>query len=195
MADFQVSYRVVHGNEGGYANHGKDKGGETYAGIARNYHPEWTGWVAIDAWKAANGTPRTGAFLSVSGLLDDVVAFYKAGWNDLKGSAIQSQPVATLLYDFATNSGRAVRVAQGVLVQLGYPLKIDGKVGPQTLAAINAADPVVFHNKLKAARIAYVKQLVENDPSQAVFLPEWLRRCNAFVDLQKKTLSQSPLAA
>lgn len=195
MADFQVAYLVVHGHEGGYANNGSDKGGETYMGIARRYHPEWRGWVAVDAWKAANGQPKRNQFLNMSGLLDDVVAFYKASWKEIEGDRIKSQPVATFLYDFATNSGRAVKVAQGVLVQLGYPLTLDNNVGTQTLAAINAADPVVFHNALKAARIAYVQALVAKDPSQAVFLPEWLRRCNSFVDLQKKTPGHSLQAA
>lgn len=195
MADFNTAYRIVHGHEGGYANNGGDKGGETYMGIARRYHPEWAGWVIIDAWKTLHGQPRRNYYFDSNELVEDVVSFYKGSWNELQGSRIASQPVANLLYDFATNSGRAVQVAQGVLNQLGYALQVDNQVGPLTLAAINAADPATFHNALKAARIAYLKQLVVRDPSQQVFLADWLARCNSFLDLQKKTLSHSsPLA-
>jgi lysozyme family protein len=187
MADFQVAYQIVHGNEGGYANHPSDKGKETYMGISRRWHPDWPGWIAVDAYKAANGRPKNGQFLNVSGLLDDVIAFYKSRWNDIHGSQIKSQAVANIIYDFATGTGSAVRVVQGVLVQLGYALSLDNAIGPQTLAAINAAEPAQLHNAIKAARLAYVKQLVVKYPDQAVFLGTWTRRINSFVDLQKKT--------
>ena len=37
--------------EGCYANHGKDRGKETYKGISRKYHPKWPGWELIDEAK------------------------------------------------------------------------------------------------------------------------------------------------
>jgi len=37
--------------EGGYNFYKEDKGGETYKGIARNFHPEWEGWKIIDKYK------------------------------------------------------------------------------------------------------------------------------------------------
>lgn len=187
MASFDAAYKIVHGHEGGYANTTGDKGGETYMGIARRWHSEWAGWALLDTWKSVHGQPRWNAILDLPPLTAAVVSFYRASWNELLGSQIASQPVANLLYDFATNTGAAVRVAQQVLVGMGFHLTADNRVGVQTLAAINAADPVKFHNQLLDARVAYLKKLVENDPTQAVFLPTWMARCQTFVKLQKKT--------
>lgn len=37
MAIFNSAFKITMGNEGGYANNPDDSGGETYAGIARNF--------------------------------------------------------------------------------------------------------------------------------------------------------------
>ena len=51
MADFLQAFESMIRNEGGYKLHSVegDRGGMTYAGIARNFHPNWPGWAAIDA--------------------------------------------------------------------------------------------------------------------------------------------------
>jgi hypothetical protein len=38
-------------NEGGFKliDIAADRGGQTYAGIARNFHPNWPGWHCIDS--------------------------------------------------------------------------------------------------------------------------------------------------
>jgi len=48
---FSPAYAIVKVNEGGYVNDPVDKGGETYAGIARNIFGSWEGWSIIDAKK------------------------------------------------------------------------------------------------------------------------------------------------
>lgn len=47
MADFLQAYESMIRNEGGYTLHtvAGDRGGMTYAGIARNFHPNWPGWA------------------------------------------------------------------------------------------------------------------------------------------------------
>ena len=51
MSDFLQAYERMIVNEGGYVLHTvkNDRGGQTYAGIARNAWPEWAGWAYIDA--------------------------------------------------------------------------------------------------------------------------------------------------
>jgi len=51
MADFNDAYEKTILNEGGYKLHNvpDDRGGQTYAGIARRYHPNWPGWRYIDS--------------------------------------------------------------------------------------------------------------------------------------------------
>jgi lysozyme family protein len=43
MADFAMFYPRLQQNEGGHYHDLKDKGGETYKGIARNYHEGLSG--------------------------------------------------------------------------------------------------------------------------------------------------------
>jgi lysozyme family protein len=195
MADFHIAYPIVHANEGGYVNVASDKGGETYAGISRVWHPTWPGWVLIEAWKAIHGTPKRYQFIEMPGLVDDVVSFYKGRWDDIMGDRLRSQAVANQLYDFATGTGKAVKIAQEVLVNMGFTLTPDNAFGPKTLAAVNAADPQQFFTRLKAARIAYYHYLVQQDAGQQVNLDGWLIRANRFLYAEKKTLSGSPLVA
>ncbi|RSK24184.1 glycosyl hydrolase 108 family protein [Hymenobacter metallilatus] len=196
MADFSTAYRIVHGNEGGYAKILGDKGGETYMGIARNSHPNWTGWRIIDAVKATRHM-YWNEYIDNAELKQMVVNFYRATWNQMLGDGIRSQPVANLYYDFYTNSGGATTVLQRVLVyQFRQKITVDGAPGPQTLAAINAVDGASLHNALKAARIAYVQDLVRRDPSMGQFLDTWLRRIRQFPDQEKKSsVSSSPSVA
>ena len=51
MADFSKAWGRSSVHEGGYAHLAGDAGGETYRGIARNFHPEWPGWKFIDRVK------------------------------------------------------------------------------------------------------------------------------------------------
>nr|GFC83940.1 hypothetical protein [Tanacetum cinerariifolium] len=194
MANFDKAYQIVHGNEGGYANVVNDKGGETYAGIARHWHNDWPGWVLVDTWKAAHGTPKRGAYIEMPGLVDEVVGFYRERWDNIMGDQIKSQPIANQLYDFATGTGIAVKIAQRVLVGMGYYVGKSGPdnvFGPSTLAALNAANESTFYTRLKAARIDYYHYLVAQDASQGVHLAGWLARANRFLDIQKKTSGAS----
>jgi len=49
--NFENAYNKLIGYEGGYSNDPDDKGGETFCGIARNYHSDWPGWAIIDGKK------------------------------------------------------------------------------------------------------------------------------------------------
>ena len=59
MADFATAYAPLAGFEGGWCNVQGDSGGETYAGIARRYWPDWPGWKLIDGEKDHSCMQRT----------------------------------------------------------------------------------------------------------------------------------------
>lgn len=48
MAEFTEAFEEMIRNEGGYVLHNVagDSGGDTYAGVARRYHPNWAGLIA-----------------------------------------------------------------------------------------------------------------------------------------------------
>ena len=162
MADFLQAYESMIRNEGGYKLHtvAGDRGGMTYAGIARNLHPRWPGWVAIDR----DEIPETA-------LVRD---FYRANfWDAVRGDEIADQHVARGLFDFGVNAGTitAIRLAQ--IVVGATP---DGKLGPATLNAINAMDPEKFVLAYSLAKIARYRDIVTRDRTQQKFLLGWINR-------------------
>lgn len=138
---FEKAFASTMQSEGGYANNPKDKGGETYMGIARKHHPEWQGWPIVDAC-LRHGEPLTLA----DGLADLVREFYRAEfWRPLQCHLIDpvSEAVAEELFEASVNCGpgNGVKFLQRALNALNsherlYPDLIeDGAMGPKTLRA------------------------------------------------------------
>ncbi|MFR2386527.1 MAG: glycosyl hydrolase 108 family protein, partial [Bilophila wadsworthia] len=80
-ADFNIAYNPVRTFEGDWCDVPGDKGGETYAGIARAFFPDWPGWHFIDAAKAhpsfQQGSLAFSRHLTTLPNLEDLVtAFY-----------------------------------------------------------------------------------------------------------------------
>ena len=142
MADLVTALAPVLDLEGGFVNDPDDPGGMTYRGIARRYFPDWTGWSVITAQRQAGGQIN-------DRILDDLVGrFYRVNfWDRFQGDQIKDQALADELLDQAVNLGvhRAVEHLQRALNALNdqgarWPdMARDGKLGPKTLAAIEAA--------------------------------------------------------
>jgi lysozyme family protein len=181
MASFEPAYRTyIQPNEGGYANIVGDKGGETYAGIARNYFPNWPGWTYIDFIKKTKGPIKNNAkFPDVQSQVDQ---FYHDWWNSKRLSEIKSQDVANLLFDYNVHSGALAIKAIQRLVNV----PADGAMGSKTITAINASDPAKLHDALKAERKALLEKL-SSKPGQEQFRNGWLTRLSKFPDLVTPT--------
>lgn len=168
MANFAPAYERTIVAEGGYVLHNVpgDRGGMTYAGIARRYHPNWPGWAHIDA----GSEPPA----------ELVREFYRERfWGRIRGDEITSQAIAETLYDFAVNAGvkTASILAQVVASKItGEMLTPDGVVGPKTLAALNQCDERLFVALYTIAKIARYCEIVRRDRSQAKFLLGWVSR-------------------
>lgn len=161
MADFLPAFESMIRNEGGYVLHNVagDRGGMTYAGIARNMNPQWPGWKLIDA---GQDVPAQ--------LVRD---FYKFDyWDKILGDEIQSQSIAQTIFDFHVNAGTVARK----LAQLVVGVTPDGAFGPKTLAALNAYDPDKFVMAYALAKIARYRDIVTRDRSQSKFLLGWINR-------------------
>lgn len=165
MAKFDPAFENMIRNEGGYTLHqvSGDSGGQTFAGIARNYHPDWSGWRFIDANDFDNPD-----------LTSTVRSFYRTKfWDKIKGDQIENQKVAETLFDFSVNAGYRTAAKLAQLVVDATP---DGIVGPKTLAKLNQveADAFVLHYAL--AKIARYTEIVNRDRSQNKFLLGWINR-------------------
>jgi lysozyme family protein len=141
MADLAKALAPVLEHEGGWVNDPSDSGKETYRGIARRYHPGWGGWEIVDAQRKHGGI-QDGVLVHL------VERFYRLEfWDRFQGDRIADQALADELLDQAVNLGvhRAVQHLQRALNALNNQAKRwpdmdrDGKLGPQTLAAIEGA--------------------------------------------------------
>lgn len=162
MADFLPAYEEMIKNEGGYklTNVKGDRGGQTYAGIARKRWPDWAGWMDIDHGEIPD-TQR-------------VRDFYRVNfWDRVRGDDIERQAVAQNLFDFAVNAGPVTAIK---LAQLVVDVTADGALGPKTLAALNAFDEPLFVAAYALAKIARYRDIVAKDRTQAKFLLGWINR-------------------
>lgn len=165
MADFQPAFDRMIENEGGYrlTSISNDRGGQTYAGIARNFHPDWPGWKIIDRNDMGN--------MELTYLVHD---FYKAQfWDRICGDDIQKNAIAAAIFDFAVNAGVATAAKLAQLTAGEIP---DGRIGPKTIAALNAMDEGVFVLKYTLAKVARYAEICNKDRDQGKFLLGWLNR-------------------
>jgi len=141
--NFGQSLKEVLKHEGGFVDHPKDPGGATNKGITIATFRKWMG--------------KDSTVEQLKRITDDQVAhiYRKAYWNAVKGDDLPSG-IDYAVFDFGVNSGptRAIKYLQTVL-----GVASDGKIGPATLNAARAADPVRVINELCDRRMAFLKAL------------------------------------
>lgn len=160
MADFEKAFARLMREEGiGLSDHKADKGGQTFAGISRRFHPDWAGWKYIDA----GTTPPTQ-------LVRDF--YHVEYWMPVKGDQFSDQRVAEVVFSQYVNMGgnalKMVQIAAGVIA--------DGRIGPKSLEAINKMDPERLLDKLCIAMVARYYTIGMKDKTQRVWWPGWLGR-------------------
>jgi len=161
MAQFLPAYEAMILAEGGYVLHEVpgDRGGQTYAGIARKMNPRWDGWALIDRREPVPAQ-----------LVRD---FYRHQyWDTIAGDRLSSQVIAQSIFDFHVNAGAAARK----LAQLVVGSTPDGIFGDKTVAALNAYDEGRFVMAYALVKIARYRDIVMRDRSQGKFLLGWVNR-------------------
>lgn len=97
-------------------------------------------------------------------------------WNMWKADLIENQSIANLLVDWTYNSGVwGIKKPQEAL-----GLKVDGKVGQDTLMAVNASNREETFNKIWNARKRFIESICEQTPSQKKFIKGWMNRLSSF---------------
>lgn len=163
MADAKTLKPFIRSWEGGYANIPYDKGGHTKWGIT------------IATFRSVYGNLKT---------VEDLKAMteeqwwhiYKVFfWNRWRGDEIKSQSVANILVDWVWASGaHGVRNVQNML-----GVKVDGVVGPKTIAALNGYDmgQRVLFDKIKVIRTEFINTI--STGKNARFKRGWIRRLSS----------------
>jgi len=163
MADFNPAFEKMIHDEGGYqlTNIPGDRGGQTYAGIARKPNPQWAGWQYIDRKDFGSATPL-------------VREFYKSNfWDRVRGDDITNQAIAETIFNFAVNTGVGVA---SKLAQLIVGTTPDGAIGPKTLERLNICTAQKFLTAYTLAKIQRYVNICMKDRSQSKFLLGWCRR-------------------
>jgi Putative secretion activating protein len=184
---FDEAFNHVMRNEGGYANHALDKGGETYCGISRKYHPEWEGWGFIDVIKEREGgIANNRSFFELN---PDVKAFYKHYyWDKIRGDEITDHELTIAVFDAAVNCGvvPASQMLQKTLNILNCNehywdnIKVDGIIGKKTLQTLNIAGiegkSTLVYNTYNLYRGKYYIEIMENNEDQERWAFAWFSR-------------------
>jgi len=162
---FSVAFNRTMSNEGGYVLHTvkDDRGGMTFAGIARKYNSSWSGWQLIDAGDRGSNA-----------LKKSVKEFYFTNYfSACRLRDVKSQLVVNVIYDFAVNAGvrTAVRIAQQSI-----GCNADGIAGPKTIGALNEVDEDEFVCRYALVKIKRYSAIVNADRSQSKFLLGWINR-------------------
>jgi lysozyme family protein len=161
MADFALALPYVLKHEGGFVDDADDPGGATNHGIT----------LAV-AQRHGVGTVE-----DLKAITDEKVAqIYRADYWRFNG--IQSQQVATKLFDMAVNMGvvSAVKLAQECLNDKGAALSEDGLYGFKTEACVNAVSSDHMLSMLCEAARGHYLDIVVKRPKSMKFLGGWLKR-------------------
>jgi lysozyme family protein len=152
--------------EGGYVDHPLDRGSCTNFGITVHALADWRG--------------RTVTCEDVRALTrDEALAIYREVYVRRPGfEGVFNGRLRALLVDFGVHSGPRVAIRA---LQTAIGAKADGILGPQTIAALNAADAAGIYRMVLQARMSYIAGILQRDPSQRVFAAGWLRRLAEFV--------------
>jgi len=153
-----------------------DRGGPTRFGLASRFHPDLVkqGYFSLNE----DGSPEIPH--------DDALAIAEAVYAEQYGTCLQidqiaSQDIADRLLSFAINEGphEAVTLAQRACADCGHPTTVDGLMGPNTVAALNACDPDQWRQANAARQAQFYRNLVAARPAMLPELAGLLNRANA----------------
>ena len=157
-ANFKACVDLVLVQEGGFTDNPADPGGATNLGITKRTLESWrSGPVSVDDVKALTR--------------EEASDIYRANyWNVLHCDSLPPG-VDLVTFDIGVNAGpsRAAR-----MLQKAVGAAQDGAIGPATLAATRAANPVEVIRSLTASRLAFYQGLNTWDQ----FGKGWTRRSN-----------------
>ena len=188
--DFAPAYKGILAAEGGYANNAGDKGGETFAGIARVYNPNWPGWAIIDSVKgnydltsAAGRKALNAALFANADLMNAHYDYSKKNyWDVLQGDNITDQDTANIIFDFFFNSGNnAIKTLKAVIdVTKGNTPAVSAVIDATMLQDINSLPKSKLYPNIYAGRAKYFAAIVSANPSQQKFYDGWMKRLSNF---------------
>jgi lysozyme family protein len=148
-------------HEGGLADDPDDPGGITKFGISLRSYPH---------------LGRDGIRNLTIPQAKDI--YYRDWWIKLRCSEIRDDSVAQKYLDTCVNLGPrpGTRILQRALGEVGQRVTVDGRIGPQTLAAANRADPGVLITAMRRMQASHYESVIMRNPALAKFRRGWMAR-------------------
>lgn len=167
MSTFLQASSIILRYEGGFTNDPNDPGNWTGGAVG-------AGWCRGTKWGVSAASFPT---LDIRNLTEDDARtiYFQRYWVPISGERLPP-PLALLVFDAAVNLGvpRAVR-----LLQSAVKTEQDGLLGPQTLGAVHAADPIAICVEFQAKRLLFMAGLA----TWKTFGAGWARRlCGVLFD-------------
>ena len=171
---FDKALKYILHFEGVYSNDPDDPGGETFLGIARNYHPN------ADVWKIFDSNKQKYIYADLKEIYADFIFnyvkefYYNEFFIPLKMDEIP-ESVIPIYFDTSINTGisRAKKILQNAV-----GAKPDGIIGPNTIKSIN--ETKCIYEKFKLARIEFYTDLVSKNSKYKKYLLGWINRVLKF---------------
>lgn len=166
MADINKLAPFILKWEGGFVDDPLDRGGATNMGVTMGT------WRSVGYDKDGDGDIDVEdlRLLSRNDVIERVLRPHY--WNRWRADQITNQSVANILVDWVWASGaHGIKRPQKLL-----GVTADGVVGPKTLAALNAQDPMELFFRIKNDRIRFINEICAANPSQNRFRKGWINR-------------------
>lgn len=152
--------------EGGYVDNPADRGGPTKWGITQKTLSEWRG-KPVDAEDVKLMH------------MDEAEAIYRDRYIVKPGFVPIPDPLRGLVVDCGVNHDTQ-RASEWLQDALG--VKMDGKVGDTTMAALAIADQKAIYRKVLAMRARLYGRLIQKDETQHIFALGWANRLASFIE-------------
>jgi len=152
-----LAFTFMYDHEGGTSYDVNDRGGLTRFGICKKQYPD------VDI---ANLTKE---------LADQI--YTRDYW--LKNKChLMPAPIAIVVFDSSVNCGvgSGATWLQKAINSQGDNIKVDGVIGPMTLAKLDSCNPHNIAGKIIAYRLRRYSKLISRDPSQRGFITSWINR-------------------
>lgn len=164
MADYKKLIPIIKKWEGGWANDPDDSGGCTMMG------------VTIGTYQRYYGKDKTCDDLKHITEEEWEHIFKNGYWDRMWGDEIENQSIANLVTDMAWGSGSVNAIKH---IQRALRVDVDGKMGPQTLAALNNENAKATFKTLWDMRREWFNKIALKGNNKK-FLKGWLRRLDDY---------------
>lgn len=156
--EFSHEFDLLMLDEGYYSNDPHDPGGETKWGFARRYNmdipeDEWNNWTSDKAKKRA----------------------FEKWWKPYRLQEIQSPRIRHQIFNMGFVCGMVpvVKCLQIALNKLGVQVEVDGKIGSNTIFAVNSYKNKIALDAMVESEIA---QYLSTRPKHDRYINGWLTR-------------------